>query len=322
MRNTSLKILRCAAGLCIPLTLLVSIGILTHIFGIRWPGEDGSLMFFVSEVGILLFMSLSLSLNLRCGRFDFSLGAVAILAPLLTLGIFSDAGIATLILLSAFFGGLLGLMSGGVQMLMSLPPAFCSLGLCAVYEGLGYICSRAGERKYYFFDDTGSKLRFFAVSVPLVLIFIRFLMRRTLFGYNYRAISQDVDVARRAGVRCELNTLIVDVLSGSLMGVAGAMIYMRNGQSLDASLNFTSVRILFFGLLPLFFGKLLARYLGEFAGDLFGAISGAMIYSAIYAVGFSDDFSIVISAMILLLLLIYLSNRQKIFRRINIKGRT
>lgn len=319
MQKMSFKIFKCAIGLSIPLALFIFLGICMYAGGIRWLWDSGSLTFFVSEVGILLFMSISLSLHLRCERFDFSLGAVIILAPLLALGVFSESHITIVVLAAAFFGGMLGLMSGSLEMLTSLPPAFCSLGLCIVYEGLGYICSRAGEHKYFFVGESDDIMRFFGVSILLILIFMWFLMRRTLFGYNYRAISQSEDIARRAGIGCELNKLLMGILSSALMGVVGVMIYMREGQNLEASLNFSSVRILFFGLLPLFVGKLLSHYLGEFAGNFFGAVCAAMIYSAMFASGISEDLGIVISAGALLLLLIYLSHRRKIFRRIHTK---
>ncbi len=322
MQGSGLKFLKLTIGFCIPLTLFAVLRLCLHFLGIYWLGDSQTLTFFVSEVGILLFMSVALSLNLRCERFDFSLGAVAILAPLLSLGIFSKAHITVAVLAAAFFGGLLGLISGGLQILTALPPAFCSLGLCIVYEGFGYICSRAGERGYYFFGERDGIIRFFVVSVAMLLIFLRFLMRKTLFGYNYRAISQGEDICRKAGMGIELNKLFVYILSGALMGVVGIMIYMREGGSLKASLNFSSVRVLFFGLLPLFVGRLLSRYLGGFAGDFFGAVCSAMIYSAMFAVGFSEDLCIVISAVALLLLLIYLSRGRRFFRRIYTKERT
>lgn len=322
MQGVGSKFLKVTVGLSIPLILFVALRLCLYFLDVYWIAESQALTFFVSEVGILLFMSVALSLNLRCERFDFSLGAVAILSPLLALGIFSGAGIYAAVLTAAFFGGLLGLISGGVQMLTRLPPAFCSLGLCIIYEGLGYICSRAGERKYYFFGERDGVVRFFIISVILLLVFLRFLMRKTLFGYNYRAISQDENICRRAGMGVELNKLFTYILSGALMGIVGIMIYMREGESMGASLNFSSVRVLFFGLLPLFVGRLLSRYLGEFAGDFFGAVSGAMIYSAMLAAGFSEDIGIVISAALLLLLLIYLSRGRRFFDRIHTKHRT
>ena len=245
-KNSSrLKIL----GLLVPIVTFAAIKLILSALDTPWLASGRSVLYFCAEITTLLFMSVALSLNLKCGSFDFSLGAVALLTPYLSLGVFPAADLLTLFVTAVFFGCLLGLISGCTQILTRLSPAFCSLCLCIIYEGLGYICSRGEETKYTLTGKTDdSLLRFFILSTVFLLVFLWFVMKKTVFGYNYRAVSCNEEIAREAGVDTEWNKLFLYIISGGLMGAVGIMLYLREGESVPAALNFSSVRVLFFGL--------------------------------------------------------------------------
>ena len=104
------------------------------------------------------------------------------------------------------------------------------------------------------------------------------------------------------------------------MGAVGIMLYLREGESVSAALNFSSVRVLFFGLLPLFVGRLISRASGELSGEVIGSVCIAMIYSALAQLGLSESLRTVICGGGLLLLLIYISNEKRIFKKIHLRS--
>lgn len=317
-KNSSrLKIL----GLLVPIVTFAAIKLVLSALDTPWLDSGRSVLYLCAEITTLLFMSVALSLNLKCGSFDFSLGAVALLTPYLSLGVFPAADLLTLFVTAVFFGCLLGLISGCTQILARLSPAFCSLCLCIIYEGLGHICSRGGQTKYALTGKTDdSLLRFFILSAVFLLVFLWFVMKKTVFGYNYRAVSCNEEIARAAGVDTEWNKLFLYIISGGLMGAVGIMLYLREGESVPADLNFSSVRVLFFGLLPLFVGRLISRTSGELSGEVIGSVCIAMIYSALAQLGLSESLRTVICGGGLLLLLIYISNEKRIFKKIHLKS--
>lgn len=304
--------------------VLIAVGILFATYGllfafdINWLADDEGRLLLIAETAILLFMSEALSLGLRCSGFDFSLGAVAVLSPTLALCLPIGKSSTALVLLSLFFGCLLGLISGGVQVLTALPSAFCSLVICLIYEGISQIqWSVAGVQGA---SIPTASVALYIVSIFLLLCGRAVILNKTAFGYNLRAISKNPEICRYAGVNFKISALISHIVSGGVMGCAGAMLCMRQGELILSGLNFSSVRILFFGLLPLFAGRLFSRISGDGRGAVLGAVCSAVVYSVLSELGAVEDEIILICGGMLLILLIYISNEKKIFRRIRIRN--
>ena len=95
---------------------------------------------FMVYTAIVMITTIALSVNLNSGRFDFSLGSMAILSSVLgakiSYGILGGgSGSALLMLiLTIIFGMLLGLLSGLLYIALRLPPIITSLGVTLIYE--------------------------------------------------------------------------------------------------------------------------------------------------------------------------------------------
>lgn len=312
------KIFMRIAGVVMPLSLFSLLKICLGAIGISWLSTYASAELLVSEICILLFMSSAIMLGLKCNSFMFSLGAVCALSPLIALNVCPDASSVMLLFMSSFFGCLLGLISGGARMITRLPVAQCSLCMCLIYEGTAFLFEQNGR---YTVPDNNyfGGMRSFFICIVIFEIFFWLLMNKTVYGYNWRAVAINGKIAKAVQVDCEQNLFYTYILSGGLMGASGFMLFVREGESIGAGLNFVSVRILFFALLPLFIGRLLSKFIGGWAGNLFGAVCAAMIYSAGREIGFSENTNIVVCSAVLLVILIYLSNEKNFFFRIHTK---
>lgn len=278
------------------------------------------------EVMILTLMSASLSLELRCGGLDFSLGAVAVLSPCFAAYIFSGS-ITVFSLLSLFFGALLGLISAGVRVISGLSCALCSLCMCLIYEGILFtLMSGNGQIQLDISPSVGGY-----VSVILTALIcascVYMAVERTVWGAGYRAMSKNKYIAEGCGVDIRRSAVISHIISGALMGLSGALICTREGRPVGAGLSFASVRILFFGLLPLLWGRIYSYLTGEAVGDMLGVICSAVLYSALRVISESvglestENLTALVSGGLLLIFLAFLSNKRSFFVRIRTKDR-
>ena len=94
---------------------------------------------FVVYIAIVMITTIALSINLNSGRFDFSLGSMALLSSAIGAKItysFLGGGQGSapiMLMLTILFGMLLGLISGVLYVVLHLPPIITSLGVTLIY---------------------------------------------------------------------------------------------------------------------------------------------------------------------------------------------
>ena len=173
---------------------------------------------FVVYTAIVMLTTIALSINLNSGRFDFSLGSMAALASIIgaklsyaVLG--GDAGSAVLMLfVTIVAGAVLGLVSGGIYVLLRIPPIITSLGVTLIYEGIMYTITNG---KYVMAEVQNPSMSGFvgtwiyaAAIIVVVLILSIVIFDYTRFGYDYKALKDGQKVAVNTGIREIPNTLI------------------------------------------------------------------------------------------------------------------
>ena len=139
--KTSKKII---GTLAIPVIVAAILLILCAANGKSMISSRTSFNYFVLYAAIVMITTMALSINLGSGRFDFSLGAMAVLASVLSAKLSyallsGGAGSAVLMLcLNIVFGALLGLASGALYVTLRIPPIITSLGVTLIYEGITF----------------------------------------------------------------------------------------------------------------------------------------------------------------------------------------
>lgn len=289
-----------------------------------------SVNYFVLYAAIVMITTMALSINLNSGRFDFSLGAMAVLSSVLSaklsyalLG--GDSGSAVLmLLLCVVIGAVLGLLSGLLYVTLRIPPIITSLGVTLIYEGLTFTVT---EGKYVNTEVRNASMSAFsgtwiwsALVIVLVLALVWFLFDRTKFGYDYKALQNGQKVAVNTGIREVPNALACYGICGALMGIVGFLSAVRSSTINGGALNFGSIGIMFTAFLPMFIGG----YIGRFSNDKLGYLIAALCMSLLNTTfaAFSNEISAsmqsIINALLLVVFLIYLSNEgllQGLFHR-------
>ena len=245
----------------------------------------------IRAVANVILVTYALSINLNSGRFDFSVGSIALLSSVLssTITLKYGLGPVPMLALSLLFGLLLGLLSGAVYITLKLPPMIISLGVALFYEGLAYSItdghgiSFINNKELLGFGTIPSYL----IIIVCVLIFMVILFDQTTFGYDYKALLSGQKVAVNTGIKEKKNALICYGAAGLLMGAQGFISATTTG-SIQMSLNFGSIGIMFTAFLPMFIALTYVRL---------------MVNSSVQQV---------VSALLLVGFLIYLNNEQRI----------
>ena len=260
---------------------------------------------FVVYTAIVMLTTIALSINLNSGRFDFSLGSMAALASIIgaklsyaVLG--GDAGSAVLMLfVTIVAGAVLGLVSGGIYVLLRIPPIITSLGVTLIYEGIMYTITNG---KYVMAEVQNPSMSGFvgtwiyaAAIIVVVLILSIVIFDYTRFGYDYKALKDGQKVAVNTGIREIPNTLICYTICGALMGTVGFLNAARNTTINGGQLNFSSIAIS-----------------NEKVGFLLAAVCMSLLNStfAVLSNVVTASMQSIINAVLLVVFLIYLNNEK------------
>lgn len=282
-----------------------------------------SLNNFVVYTAVVMITTTALSINLNSGRFDFSLGAMAILSAVIssriTYAITAGTGNAFLMLiLGIVIGAAIGFCSGALYVTLRIPPIIASLGVTLILEGITFTIT---EGRYVMTEVQNASMAAFGGNwyFPLMIIIAVlavtiFLFDHTRFGYNYRALKDGQKVAVETGIREIPNALACYAVCGALMGIVGFLNAVRNTNINGGSLNFGSISIMFTAFLPMFIGSYISRFANEKIGFLLAALCMSMLNStfAAFANEITASMQSIINAVLLVLFLIYLSNEYRI----------
>ena len=332
MANSSKKgqlVKKIFGTIAIPLIVLIILEVICLVNGRQMISNVTSFKNFVIYTAIVMITTVALSINLNSGRFDFSLGSMALLSSVFSAKITyailgGGAGSAIMMLaLNIVIGALLGLFSGAIYVLTKLPPIIVSLGVTLIFEGVLYTVT-AG--KYVMTEVQNASMAKFSGSwvypliiIAVVLLFVIVVFDHTKFGYDYNALKNGQKVAVNTGIKEVPNALLCYAICGGLMGIVGFLNTLRSSNINGGQLNFASIGIMFTVFLPMFIGGYISKYSNEKIGFLLAALCMSMLNSTFAA--FSNEISAsmqsIINAVLLVLFLIYLNNQgllKKIFK--------
>ncbi|MDO5574929.1 MAG: sugar ABC transporter permease [bacterium] len=299
----------------IPVFTLLLFMLICNLRGIALFNTAGHMLTFIRSTVVIGFTSWALSLNLTSGRFDFSIGAIALLSSVIAarVTLIYDLPAFAMFLLSVIIGAVLGLISGLLYVLLKLPPIITSLGVTLIYEAMTFVVTKGegvllSTSLHLLKISSTRNLIIMALTGLIIMIFI---CNETVFGYEMRALQTGQLIAVNTGIREHINAVICYTLSGALMGVVGVVNLTTKGTA-SVALNFSSISTMFVAFLPMFVGGFIGRYSEERLGILLGAITSALITLGFVRLEVSNQMQSLINALILLLFLIFLNNEGKL----------
>ncbi|MBQ6464407.1 MAG: sugar ABC transporter permease [Pseudobutyrivibrio sp.] len=281
---------------------------------------------FVVYTAIVMITTMALSINLNSGRFDFSLGSMAALSSVIgaqitySLMAGQKGSSFVMLIITLIVGVVLGLISGGIYVILRLPPIITSLGVTLIYEGILYTLTSG---KYVMKTVQNNSMSAFVstwvyafIIITVVLIFMIVVFEKTTFGYDYLALKSGQKVAINTGIKEVKNALICYGICGGLMGIVGFLNAARNTTINGGQLNFGSIAIMFTAFLPMFIGGYIGGYCNEKVGYLLAAVCMSLLNStfAVFSNQVTASTQSIINAVLLVVFLIYLNNNNLIKR--------
>lgn len=301
--------------LAIPFITLAIVWGLCAANGMSLFAGESTWRLFVQSTATVMLVTFALSINLNSGRFDFSLGAVALLSSILSAKLCLHLGGSTPILLGLCiaFGILAGIVSGVLYVVLKLPAIITSLGVALMYEGLAFIVTGGYGVSFVTNQELISfpSIQNYLIVIALSLFLVVFIFDFTKFGCDHRALMHGQKVAVATGVREVPNAIGCYAITGALMGVVGFMSATRTG-TIQMSLNFSSIGVMFTGFYPMFVGGFVARYSNERIGYLMGALSSGFISLLYLRLSVNASVQQIITALVLVGFVLYLSNENKL----------
>lgn len=269
---------------------------------------------------VISMIALAALFPLICGYFDFSLGATAAMAQVLSAGLMARSGLPlwAAIIIPILVACLVGVINGYFVTKLQMSPFVTTLGMAMLLAGI-MMWYTGGQTIISGIDPAlgrfGSARWFGLPAVVFVLLAFAavawYFFTHTPFGRSLYAIGSNASSAKLVGIRMERNVWWSFIVAGGIAGCAGVMQLSRMGSATATAGNellFPALAAVFLGataITPGFFNVI---------GTIIGAIFVSISVSGLTLSGASGWASNVFNGLALLAavgLSTYLGRRKK-----------
>ena len=299
------KILNWLKAFILPVVVFAIFGILT---GGRFTTWTSLLSVFRTAV-VPMLLAMAMSFGMMMGMWNFAAGAVCIACAIFSASISQSLGIGVpgMFVLSILLGMVLCGAMGVLYNKIRVPCLVLSLGYAMVVEALPCIFVKNGTGTISLFDCyLGSEPWCYVILLVMFLLFT-YVNSFTTFGANMLAIGSNIKIADSAGINIDRVKLTSFVLSGLFLGVAG-VVYISTNASVIGVTGFASSVMIFDGIMGVFVGMVLTRYISFNIAILIGALTIRMLSAGLVACGFSSEIRGVLTGLFLFIVISYSTN--------------
>ncbi len=224
------------------LTLLgpfIALLVVYAIFGMMNPAmfTRDVLLSLLTQTVIVGTAAIGMTLIIIAGGIDLSVGSIIALCGVFAAYLVTQDYSAPLVFLATIaFGGLCGLINGGLTVGLKLLPFIITLGTMQVFRGAGKVATD-GTPVNLPFDVTAFKPWMGGAGIPwgvwlmvLLVVLFSLILRYTRFGRHIFAVGSNEHTATLCGVNVGKVKLFVYMISGALAGLSGVMIMAKSSQ--------------------------------------------------------------------------------------------
>jgi len=204
----------------------------------KWPNflKADNLLNVANQIAVIAIIAAGMTMVIITGGIDLSVGSLIALSAVVTTLLIRGPGggehaSALAMTLACLAGivlcGSVGLFSGFMVTMFSIPSFIVTLAMMLVASGLAYLCAR-GQSIYQVPDafiwlGRGAHLGVPNAVLLLVLLYAvaHILMTRTALGRYIYAVGGNAEAARLSGVPVKGVLLVVHAVCGALAGLGG-----------------------------------------------------------------------------------------------------
>jgi len=226
-----MDIIDVASRLALPAFLVLLIGLFSVVLPDTFP-TAGNFAVMINSQAILLFLALAVTLPLRAGDFDLSIGQAMALAAMLVafLTVKQHVEVAVAVAIVLIGGVLVGIFNGVLVVVAKLDAFVTTLGTMILLEGLGFGLT---NQQVIFGVPEGLKSlsRNLLLGLPqraymgwILLLLLWYVYDLTPFGRHLLVTGENRDVAKLSGVRVGVVRFAAFVGAAVISAIAGILL--------------------------------------------------------------------------------------------------
>ena len=290
-----------------------------------WPDflTHSNLVAIADRIVVIALIAIGMTMVIITGGIDLSVGSLVALSAVVTTVFIRDAmggvdasgwGVILGCLVGAAACGVVGMFSGMMVTVFSIPPFIVTLAMMQVARGLAFLL--AGGESVYHVPATIEWLgrgRTFGVPHTVGLMIVLYaaayvLMNKSVLGRYIYAVGGNIEAARLSGVPVRLVTLFVYAACGLLAGLGGVV---QASQLQSGAPTYGVMYELYVIAAVVVGGTSLSGGRGNIMGTLIGAFIIAVIQNGMNLTGVeSYTQKVVLGGVILAAVLLDIQRRQ------------
>jgi fructose transport system permease protein len=263
-----------------PLVVLILAAIVFGLINERFF-RPTNLSIVLQQAAVVGSLAVGQTLVILTAGIDLSIGAVMVLATLVTAKLAANNGVPGVLalLIGIVVATAAGALNGALVTRIKLPPFIVTLGTLSIFTAITLVYAQGQTISLppdTFLTWTGSTIPLggldLSIGVVMMLVlyaFFAYVLRQTAWGRHLYATGDDPDAARLAGIRTNRVLLSAYIVAGVVVGIAAwVQIGRINGADPNAGLNLNleSITAVVIGGTSLFGGR------GAVVGSLIGAL--------------------------------------------------
>lgn len=262
-------------------------------------------------------LSCGLMFNFACGNWDLAVGSEAVLAAILAgkMAMEMNLGLPGVIIGCIIIGALCGAIVGVIYYVTHVPTIIVTVGLLFIYECIGSLVSNGSG-----INVSGTNLVVLGtypwniIYGVIAMVLAYFLLYRTKFGYQARAVGNDANIAETNGIRVYKIKAICLIISGIFAGTYSAAALCSTG-IMAATTQMGTMAIAFDAMMSYLVGKAISFNRNNLVISMFaGALVMQNVKLLLLVLGIPTAY-VNACISILILVLMSLSSNPHISRR-------
>lgn len=282
---------RIVGTLALPVAMYLIMMVLCYSTGKMYFGTWNMWKTLIVDIALSVTCAMGIGLQFKCGRFDFSGGAIMLLSSIIAGNVALKMGnnIAMMCLLCVVCCVVMSLLVAIFYVYGRVPIVITTIGFAMLYESV--TCLIYGSRGINIVSNM--TLRMFStypwVIAPMVLAIAiyAFYSYCTVSGKQARLLANNQQAAVNIGIKEKKNVIVSYAFSGLIFGFA-TIIYIANAMHRAATTSMATVGELFSNILPVFVGLIVGAFCGDTIGTFVGSLTLCLMSWGLKAV-FSDE---------------------------------
>jgi ribose transport system permease protein len=272
-------------------------------------GNMDTLYIMFQQAFIPSIMAWGLYFVIALGLYDFSLGAILVLAGIIGGNVGLQFGYAGMFISAILVSMLLGFLNGIAHIKLKIPSLIVTIGLLMIYESLGMFYKGGTGILLPNTLSVFGRSPYNIIIGLIVMIVAYFLFNYTRKGIHIRAVGSNETMAKNMGIKTDQTKVLGFVISGFFVGIAAVLTLSYSGMMIPQS-GMSSMLRIFTPLMGCFIGIAFKRYCNPIISILIGEFILIMIMTGLMTVGIDVTIQQVITGLFLLVV-VGVTMRQK-----------